>query len=361
MIGKTSWFWLAVLCVSFCSYPYTTSAQAQHTSVTRTSEYIVNEFDRRAAPNAFLSADEGVFISTPRNGCFYLPYAATASARSLLPGGDRKNKITDLLWLNGAPCAIINHQSVLSLEHPNKPAWPLMSPHISKTVTPVDMAVMSDGALAMATANDGVFIFGREGPEKFANIPLRISTIEQALPSNVIHTLFVDSDGILWIGTDAGLAAHYQGRTYNLSETPEQAPLTFWQKIFGRRSTNSAFQKPVTAIAQWGNSLFFTSQNKLHKAARKLQTLEQVHTFSLPPEILADWGAVNALQVDFNNRVWIAASPLLRYDIATENWTILKPASENTSNVHLCLVEDPNYSRMLVGTKRRGLFYIQDQ
>ncbi|RME97530.1 MAG: hypothetical protein D6772_10310 [Bacteroidetes bacterium] len=300
----------------------------------------------------------GVYACTEREGCFLLPTHQDDVAIPVVSPRSRRDRFGPILQLAQVPHVVINGYQVQSLVQPEQGRRPLLPSQVVEHINVVAYEVLPDGRLAIASARDGVFLFTADAEGSYRGIPQRISTVNRHLPSNKVNCLYQDRDGILWIGTEGGLAAFWQDSVYNLAQAPPlPTKLSMWQRLLGRHTkANPIYRGPVSAITQWGGSLLFTSHDALYKITRKLEPLTQVHRYANPPEYGFST-PVHDLQVSWGGKVWIATNHLIRYDIANESWRILSTSGERHSEAIPvnCLLEDKLRAYIWVGTAGRGL------
>ncbi|MCU0347173.1 MAG: hypothetical protein MUC59_09520, partial [Saprospiraceae bacterium] len=147
--------------------------------------------------------------------------------------------------------------------------------------------------------------------------------------SDEINTLFLDTEGRLWIGTAEGCAFGKDGK---------------WrqeEKLFS-----------IRAFAQSGTSIWVMGDDLLWKVdAREKWTNVDID------EKLTE-GEVVDIAVDNNGLLWVASQIIARFDPATEEATVFGPAAEFTSQDVSCMAIDAE-NAVWIGTNDKGLYLIQ--
>ncbi len=147
--------------------------------------------------------------------------------------------------------------------------------------------------------------------------------------SKDINTLFLDTNGRLWIGTSAGCSYGKDGK---------------WrqeEKLFS-----------IRAFAQSGTNIWVMGDDLLWKVDAR-DKWQAVDTDAKLTE-----GEVVDIAVDGNSMLWIASQIITRFDPATEDATVFGPAQEFTSQDVSCMAIDAE-NAVWVGTNDKGLYLIQ--
>ncbi len=149
------------------------------------------------------------------------------------------------------------------------------------------------------------------------------------LGSEEINTLFLDTNGRLWIGTAEGCTFGKDGK---------------WQteqKLFS-----------IRAFAQSGTSTWVMGDDLLWKVDAR-EKWEPVDIDASLTE-----GEVVDIAVDGNGLLWVASQIVARFDPATEEATVFGPAQEFTSQDVSCMAIDAE-NAVWIGTNDKGLYLIQ--
>ncbi len=147
--------------------------------------------------------------------------------------------------------------------------------------------------------------------------------------SDDINTLFFDSEGRLWIGTDEGCLFGKDGK---------------WkqeQKVFS-----------IRAFAQSGTSIWVMGDDLLWKVDAR----EKWDPIDIDASLTE--GEVVDIAMDGNGMLWVASQIIARFDPATEEATVFGPAEEFTSQDVSCMAIDAE-NAVWIGTNDKGLYLIQ--
>lgn len=158
-----------------------------------------------------------------------------------------------------------------------------------------------------------------------------LKLVERHTPggSKQINTLFLDTEGRLWIGTDEGCLFGKDGK---------------WkqeQKVFS-----------IKAFAQAGTSVWVMGDDLLWKVDAR----EKWEPIDIDANLTE--GEVVDIAVDGNGMLWVASQIVTRFDPATEEATVFGPAEEFTSQDVSCIAVDAE-NAVWVGTNDKGLYLIQ--
>ncbi len=147
--------------------------------------------------------------------------------------------------------------------------------------------------------------------------------------SETINTLFLDTQGRLWIGTAEGCTFGKDGK-WNTEE-----------KVFS-----------IRAFAQSGTSIWVMGDDLLWKVDAR----EKWEPIDIDAKLTE--GEVVDIAVDGKGLLWVASQIIARYDPATEEATVFGPAQEFTSQDVSCMAID-NENAVWIGTNDKGLYLIQ--
>ena len=147
--------------------------------------------------------------------------------------------------------------------------------------------------------------------------------------SDEINSLFLDTEGRLWIGTAEGCAFGKDGK---------------WrqeEKLFS-----------IRAFAQSGTSIWVMGDDLLWKVDAR----EKWQNMDIDAKLTE--GEVVDIAVDGNGMLWVASQIIARFDPATEDATVFGPAEEFTSQDVSCMAIDAE-NAVWIGTNDKGLYLIQ--
>ncbi len=147
--------------------------------------------------------------------------------------------------------------------------------------------------------------------------------------SESINTLYLDTQGRLWIGTAEGCTFGKDGKW----KTEE--------KLFS-----------IRAFAQSGTSTWVMGDDLLWKVDAR-ENWEPVDIDASLTE-----GEVVDIAVDGNGLLWVASQIIARFDPATDEAIIFGPAEEFTSQDVSCMAIDAE-NAVWIGTNDKGLYLIQ--
>ncbi len=228
----------------------------------------------------------------------------------------------------------------------------------------------SDNVRAIAQTPDGILWFGTDGGlAKFDGRRVEAVALE-GLKSNRILTLETNSAGDLWIGTDAGAARFANGRFYPVAETVGK-PITAIligeiTKFISPDTIYSAHFKPDGSLEVTASE----SQNLQFTTAARIKTGETIYgsrgrgliveneTFqevmSRPRPFF-----VNDLKTDSNGDLWIGAQTEKGASGLFYAKDIFRPVQigENLQTV-TALQTQPN-GDVWVGTEKQGLLHFR--
>lgn len=176
--------------------------------------------------------------------------------------------------------------------------------------------------LWVGTSKSGLFQF-RTQPT--------LQLIKQHSPggSETINTLFLDTQGRLWIGTAEGCTFGKDGK---------------W------RTEEKVFS--IKAFAQSGTSTWVMGDDLLWKVDAR----DKWEPIDIDASLTE--GEVVDIAVDGNGLLWVASQIIARFDPATEEAVVFGPAEEFTSQDVSCMAIDAE-NAVWIGTNDKGLYLIQ--
>ncbi|MDQ2745813.1 MAG: hypothetical protein M3T96_00950 [Acidobacteriota bacterium] len=177
----------------------------------------------------------------------------------------------------------------------------------------------SDNVRAVAQTPDGILWFGTDsGLAKFDGRRVEFVALEN-FPASRVLTLAADDAGALWIGTEAGAGRFYNGRFYPISETAGKAITSIIIgeniKLISSDTIFTAHQKPDGAL----EIAVSDAHNLQIAAARKIGGGKYIYG-SRGRGLIVENGEfqevmsrprpffVNALETDANGILWIGAN-----------------------------------------------------
>lgn len=180
--------------------------------------------------------------------------------------------------------------------------------------------------LWVGTRKSGLFQFKTKPSLKLAT---RHHPGNSKLASDEINTLFLDSEGRLWIGTAEGCTYGKDGK---------------WQteeKLFS-----------IRAFAQSGTTTWVMGDDLLWKVDARNKWIPVDIDASLTE------GEVVDIAIDGNGQLWVASQIVARFDPETEASSVFGPAQEFTSQDVSCMAIDGE-NAVWIGTNDKGLYLIQ--
>jgi hypothetical protein len=204
---------------------------------------------QRTTVTHLVQRPEGLYVLTERDGCYLLSSKADRQNSLLAQPTDRQEEFNTLLEQGQEVHLLVNYKSLRPLVHQEAEAISFTSSFFAKTVNPTAIHYAEDGRIIVGSLADGLFIFSPDEYGGYSNVPQRISTAYQQLPSNTVYTLYEDKKGVVWVGTDRGLATIVQDSIYNLGMAPK-VKRNRWQRFWGIEGPPPLYNGPVKAIAE---------------------------------------------------------------------------------------------------------------
>ncbi|MCU0451163.1 MAG: OmpA family protein [Bernardetiaceae bacterium] len=187
-------------------------------------------------------------------------------------------------------------------------------------------ALGTDGSekIWAGTLNNGLFLW-HQTEQKLTHY----SKAETKFPDDRITTLFTDSRGSNWVGTQSGL----------------------WGLEDGQPAQPTALKNHVQAITEHNNSLWATT---LGQQGAELWQFEKFKTWkktSLPAQL--GRSKIVGIVFDAADRCWLVADKVACLDKG--KWKVYGPAEGYTSAAALCATAD-RQGHIWVGTEGKGVF-----
>lgn len=314
---------------------------------------------QRSTITNLVQRPEGLYVLTERDGCYLLSRDANQQHLLLAQPTDRREKFNRLIQKDKEVHLLVNYQSLRPLVHQEEESLSFTSSFFAQTVNPTTIHYADDGRIIVGSMQDGLFVFSPDEYGGYTNVPERISTAGDQLPSNIVHTLFEDKRGVLWIGTDRGLATLENGTINNLG-LPPPVKQNWWQRFWGTEGPPPVYDGPVKAIAEWGDSIVFAGDQALYRVPTRPDSLALIYEYDLTerlPEPLTD---IHQLLVDFNGDLWVAANQLLRFNITRDELSVFGRAAGLHGQGISTLLEDVEMGEIWIGTQRGGLYRMSN-
>jgi len=254
---------------------------------------------QRSSITNLVQRPEGLYILTESDGCYLLSSQVSQQHKLLAQPTDRREKFNCLINKDKEVHLLVNYQSLRPLVHQEEASVDFTSSFFAKTVNPTSIHYADDGRIIVGSLQDGLFVFEPDEYGGYSNVPERFSTAGQQLPSNIIHTIYEDQRGVIWVGTDRGLATLTNDTIYNLGIAPPMKQ-NWWQRFWGVEGPPPLYNGPVKAIAEWGDSIVFAGEEALYRVPTRPDSLALVYEYDLHkrlPEPLTD---IQQLLVDIN-------------------------------------------------------------
>lgn len=314
---------------------------------------------QRSSITNLVQRPEGLYVLTESDGCYLLSSQASQQHKLLAQPTDRREKFNCLIKKDKEVHLLVNYQSFRPLVHQEDASVDFTSSFFAKTVNPTSIHYADDGRIIVGSLEDGLFVFEPDEYGGYSNVPERFSTAGQQLPSNIIHTIYEDQRGVIWIGTDRGLATLTNDTIYNLGMSPPMEQ-NWWQRFWGVEGPPPLYSGPVKAIAEWGDSIVFAGEEALYRVPTRPDSLALVYEYDLHerlPEPLTD---IQQLLVDINGDLWVAANQLLRFNITRDELRIFGRETGLRGQGISTLLEDVEMGEIWIGTQRGGLYRMSN-
>ena len=221
---------------------------------------------------------------------------------------------------------------------------------------------ISGGLLGSAAQDkDGFLLFGTRssGLAIYDGSAVRyIKAGANSLPSNGVTSIFVDDEGLIWLGTFAGLCTYNKntGIIRTFKHDPNN-PVTL---------ANDALSDSVRAIVQGPQGyIWIATQNGLSRYDKKTKQFKNfVHHPKLPGSLPGN--NILFLFFDSNNTLWVSVrnSGLSKYDPQNETFTHYRhdpdtPYSLPTNRLYSIAEDDLGH--LWLGTNKEGLIRFNPQ
>lgn len=347
-----------VLLVAFVSSGQSQSLESVAFSLTLPNGQTAGIQQRSSITN-LVQRPEGLYVLTDNDGCYLLSSNANQQHQLLVQPTDRREKFNCLIKKDKEVHLLVNYQSLRPLVHKEDASVDFTSSFFAKTVNPTSIHYADDGRIIVGSLEDGLFVFEPDEYGGYANVPKRFSTAGQQLPSNIVHTIYEDQRGVIWIGTDRGLATLTNDTIYNLGIAPP-VKQNWWQRFWGIEGPPPLYNGPVNAIAEWGDSIVFAGAEALYRIPTRPDSLALVYEYDLHERLPEPLTNIQQLLVDFNGDLWVAANQLLRFNITRNELRVFGRESGIRGQGISTLLEDVEMGEIWIGTQRGGLYRMSN-
>lgn len=174
--------------------------------------------------------------------------------------------------------------------------------------------------------NDGLYLMSLQQMKEMPHYRAENSK----LLSNQITDLEIDDKGNLWIGTNRGIS------------------------IFdGKKWETELENKSISAIERNGSEMWVAANKTIQKMNKDKQWQGIAMPLNYKNHLIRD------LAFDFSGNLWIATNHVLKYDRATNIFSVYDSNTGFNSTMALCITVD-NDNQIWVGTAGNGLFKINN-
>lgn len=287
---------------------------------------------------------DSIIILTKDQGAFF---TSDASREQIVPflKNELENKEALSLFFIGNKLHVLLDNSDLI------PVSGTPSINIPRLIPSAIEVVFQGNKMVVGTQANGVYVFSREPGIGWISEKQFLAE-KSELPSNRIRDLFVASNGVVWIGTDSGLAAYYDGVMINyapplkkkkgIPPPPNRPGITF------RYEANKILEFGEDRIYVGGKSGVFS-------VGTKREQIENIRKLNLP----YNFNMINDLYIEGATKLWIAGDHLVRYHIFEEEaYDFNLNDSLYKSERAYCLAINKKSNEMWVGTTGSGVFVV---
>lgn len=348
--------WAVLLCI----LPFFSFAQLVEQFVIKSPSGRSQEIGAYSYILSIEESSHGFYVLTKKKGCFFIDDQGHFSLAPIVVPNDRRDYFLDLIPNKNTVSLWANGHEIMPLNSKSDNRLPYSSSYFSKTVQTNSITVDEKGTVYVGTEKDGVFIFKQDEWGNYTDLARRVSTFEQELPSNHIQCIYKDANGVIWVGTDAGLASITDGYVKNLSFA-EKLPKSRWARFLGLPPEPPVFAEPVDAIVSWGNSILMANNNGLYKVSVIEDSIKHLSHYSFEDRLSSPLSNVKEMMVDMDGNLWIAANHLIHYNITTDQLTEVSRFHSFKGQGFLSLAEDAKNNKILIGTNRGGLYQLNYQ
>lgn len=307
----------------------------------------------KATIKAIAQASGEKYVLTDKGLCYR--FSDTGAETKIASPIDRKEHFDTLLAAPDGVYLLVNHCELRSLTNIEGKASAFTTTRFSTTVQPTVTLLSSKGDVFVGTQQDGVFLFSKDAQGAFLSFPTRLSTAGGILPGNAVLSLCEDSQGVIWIGTNQGLATWSSGIVTNLAAMakPEKR-----RRL--RELPIPTYRGPVYHIVQWGSSILFTDGQNLYTMAKDASQPAPIYKHKLIKDDEKPAAQIQQLMVDMYGYIWIAHQQLIRYNLTTGETTILSREQGLRGTGVSTLLEDVDDFSIWVGTMKGGIYVLDN-
>ena len=346
--------------VLLCTFPFILPAQLveQFTLIPPSANR--QELSKYSNILSIEKSTKGFYVLTKKSGCFLINEQSQSSIKSIVSPDNRRDYFLDLIPNDHTVSVWANGHEIMPLNTKSDERLPYSSSYFSETVQTNSITIDKKGTVYVGTKKDGLFIFSQDEWGNYTELARRVSSFDQELPSNNIQCIYKDTNGVIWVGTDKGLASITDGKVKNLSFA-ERLPKSKWARFWGRPPTPPVFAEPVDAIVSWGNCVLMANENGLYKVSVIQDSLQHLSYYNFSEKLSAPLSEIKEMMVDIDGNLWIAANHLIHYNITTDKLTEVSNLHTFKGQGFLSLAEDIKNNKILIGTNRGGLYQINYQ
>jgi len=345
--------------VLLCTLPLFLSAQSVEQFIVKPPSARNQEIGVRSQILSIEETKHGFYVLTKKKGCFFVSAQGQFSLAPIVTPNDRRDFL-DLISNRNSVSLWANGHEIMPLNSKSDDRLPYSSSYFSETVQTNSITVDEKGTVYVGTEKDGVFIFRQDEWGNYTELARRVSTFEEELPSNHIQCIYKDTNGVIWVGTDAGLASITDGYVKNLSFA-EKLPKSRWARFLGRPPEPPVFAEPVDAIVSWGNSILMANDNGLYKVSVIQDSIKYLSHYDFTDRLSSPLSDVKEMMIDIDGNLWIAANHLIHYNISTDKLTEVSKFHSFKGQGFLSLAEDVKNNKILIGTNKGGLYQLNYQ
>ncbi len=214
----------------------------------------------------------------------------------------------------------------------------------------VDIVFQGD-RMFIGTRTDGVYVYSKE-PDIGWVFERKLEAEKSELPSNRILDIMAASNGTVWIGTDSGLAAYFEGKIVNYGQILKRKGIM----PASPKPPSISFRHEANKILEYSeNRIFVGGKNGVYSVETSLASIQNVRKLELP----YNFNMINDLYLEGLTKLWIAGDHLVRFHLFHKevyDFNILDTLYK--SERAFCLEINEASNEMWVGTTGSGVFIV---